>query len=81
MFLHQCGCWAEQLYRPSIKPLKPEEIKQIREEVNVSQSVFAACLNTSLWTLQLWESGKRHPSGAALKLLHVVQKHGIKVVL
>jgi len=27
-----------------------------------------------------WESGKKHPSGAALKWLSVVEKHGLDVL-
>jgi len=46
----------------------------------VSQAVFAALLNTSVSTVQKWEIGQKHPTGAALKLLHLVQKNGIDIV-
>lgn len=36
---------------PPIEPLESEQIKQIREAANVSQSVFAALLNTSVSTV------------------------------
>jgi putative transcriptional regulator len=42
--------------------------------------VFAAVLNTSVSTVQKWESGSKQPSGMALKLLAVVEKHGLKVL-
>jgi len=60
--------------------LEPLEIKRIREMAKVSQPVFARYLNTSESTVQKWESGSKHPSGMALKLLFVVQKHGLAVL-
>jgi len=60
--------------------IKPEQIKQIREHNHVSQPVFARYLNTSESTVQKWESGTKRPSGMALKLLSIVQKHGIQVL-
>ena len=60
--------------------LEPEQIKKIREHAHVSQPVFARYLNTSESTVQKWESGSKQPSGMALKLLAVVQKHGLEVL-
>lgn len=62
------------------KRFKPEEIKLIREENHVSQPVFARYLNTSESTIQKWETGAKHPSGMALKLLSIVQKHGLGIL-
>lgn len=60
--------------------MEPEQIKRIREQNHVSQPVFARFLNTSESTVQKWETGAKRPSGMALKLLAVVQKHGLKVL-
>ena len=60
--------------------INPETIKEIREHNHVSQPVFARFLNTSESTIQKWETGAKRPSGMALKLLAVVQKHGLKVL-
>jgi putative transcriptional regulator len=60
--------------------LKPTQIKRIRQSAHVSQPVFAKYLNTSESTIQKWESGSKQPSGMALKLLSVVQKHGLEVL-
>jgi len=57
-----------------------EEIKALRERNKVSQPVFARYLNTSASTVKQWESGDKHPSGMALKLLSIVQKHGLKIL-
>lgn len=54
------------------------QIKQIRSANNVSQSVFAGFLNTSVSTIQKWESGAKEPSGAALRLLQIVDRNGLE---
>lgn len=61
-------------------PIKPQEIKHLRERFRVSQPVFARYLNTSESTIEKWETGAKKPSGIALKLLSVVQKHGLKML-
>ena len=60
--------------------LSPDEIKALREQNRVSQPVFARYLNTSESTVQKWESGAKRPSGPALKLLGIVQKHGLRML-
>lgn len=60
--------------------LAPIQIKQLRENYHVSQPVFARYLNTSESTVEKWETGAKRPSGIALKLLNVVQKHGLKIL-
>ena len=56
------------------------QIKIIREKNHVSQPVFARYLNTSESTVKKWESGAKHPSGMALKLLAMVKKHGLQIL-
>lgn len=60
--------------------MEPRRIKRIRESQRVSQPVFARYLNTSESTVEKWESGAKRPSGMALKLLDIVEKHGLKVL-
>ena len=71
----------DRMCLPPVESLEPEQIKQIREEANVSQAVFAAVLNTSLSTVQKWEIGQKRPAGTALKLLHLVRKRGLDGVI
>jgi len=61
-------------------PMEPHRIKRIRESQRVSQPVFARYLNTSESTVEKWESGAKRPSGMALKLLDIVEKHGLKML-
>lgn len=53
---------------------KANQIKKIREHKKYSQAIFAKILNVSIKTVQSWESGQRHPSHAALRLLEIIDK-------
>ena len=55
--------------------IKPPEIKNVREELNVSQSEFALMIGVSIRTLQNWEQGRRKPEGPARALLHIASKN------
>jgi putative transcriptional regulator len=59
---------------------EPQQIKRLRESHHVSQPVFARYLNTSESTIEKWETGVKRPSGMALKLLTIIQKHGLSVL-
>jgi putative transcriptional regulator len=59
--------------------IEPTQIKRIRVSNGISQPVFARYLNTSESTVEKWETGAK-PSGMALKLLAVVQKHGLDIL-
>lgn len=43
----------------------------IRRQTQLSQAAFALLLGVSVRTVQEWEQGRRHPSGAAYTLLKV----------
>ena len=64
-----------------VESLSPEEIRALREHARVSQSVFAAMLNTSVSTIRKWELGDKHPSGPSLKLLNLVARKGVEILL
>lgn len=57
--------------------LRPAQIKKLRQRLRISQPVFARYLNTSESTVEKWETGAKQPSGMALKLLSIVEKHGL----
>jgi putative transcriptional regulator len=63
-----------------LREIEPAQIKHLREANNVSQRVFSRYLNISESTVEKWEAGAKKPSGMALKLLTIVQKHGLKVL-
>lgn len=61
----------------TITPLpeyKATDIKKIREEQNLSQTIFAEALGVSIKTVEAWESGRNKPRGSALRILQILQK-------
>lgn len=70
----------DALCLPKVKELSAAQIKRLRHKERASQGVFAAYLNTSLSTVQKWEQGAKKPNGPSMKLLNIVQKHGLKAL-
>ncbi|BET13237.1 transcriptional regulator [Pandoraea sputorum] len=70
----------DELCVPAVPKYTKTAIVKIRKSVHVSQGVLAAYLNTSASTVQKWEAGTKKPSGAAAKLLQVIEKHGLAVL-
>lgn len=65
---------------PKVADLSSAEIAEVREQPGVSQAVLAGFLNVAVNTVSQWERGKRRPTGAAQKLLHVVRTKGLDAV-
>lgn len=62
----------------------PEKVQTIRiNNARMSQAAFAAFLNVSVSAVQKWESPSagKPPSGAAAKLLQLIEARGIDAVL
>lgn len=55
--------------------VEANDVVKARLKSGLSQAQFAAALNISSRTLQQWEQGRRHPSGAAETLLKIVCRH------
>ena len=64
----------------NVPELAPKDILRLRKANKVSQPVFARYLGISESTVEKWESGAKRPSGMALKLLSLVEKHGLQVL-
>lgn len=82
--LHKAGamdaktlCEFDALSLPPIKHYTAGQVKRLRLEYKASQAAFAAYLNTSPSTVQMWERGRAKPSGASLKLLNLVEQKGL----
>ena len=71
----------EEVDYPNIKDLTATEIASIRRKSKLSQPVFAQYLNMNVSTIRQWEQGKKHPSGASLKLLNIIMNKGIEVLI
>jgi putative transcriptional regulator len=63
-----------------VQKMTPEKIRALREREKTSQTVFAAYLNVTPSLVSKWERGEKHPQGASLKLLSLVEKKGLEVV-
>ena len=85
--LNKAGVMSDQTMRefdvmclPKIKEFTPKQIRGLRKRNKASQSVFAAYLNTSPSTVQKWEQGQKSPSRLALKLLNLIDRHGLDLL-
>jgi putative transcriptional regulator len=82
--LHQIGAIDKKTMRDfdaacleTASEMKPEDIRALREREHVSQSVFALYFNVSKNIVSDWERGVKKPGGPALRLLSIVDKHGL----
>ncbi|HUW97391.1 MAG TPA: DNA-binding transcriptional regulator [Acidiferrobacter sp.] len=64
----------------SIPEYDAERIRALRKNLNLSQTVLAAVLNTSVSTVRKWEVGDKKPSGPSLKLLSLIERKGLEAV-
>ena len=70
----------DALCLPPVKNYTPTQIKRLRIRYKASQAVFAAFLNLSPSTVQKWEQGQKKPNGPSLKLLNLVDVHGLEAL-
>lgn len=64
----------------SIAEMTPERIRSLRERERASQSVFARHLNVTAGLVSQWERGEKRPRGPSLKLLSLVERHGLQAI-
>ena len=55
-------------------PFDAERVQRVRDELKLSQPVFAEVLNVSVSLVRAWERGARKPEGAAQRLLQLLEK-------
>ena len=70
----------DALCLPPVRHYTAADVRRIRKKANVSQAVFAVVLNVGTATVAAWERGAKEPSGAALKLLDLVERKGLLVL-
>ena len=85
--LHDAGVMEKRTLRQfddlcltPVRPMSAEEIRALREREHVSQAVFARHLNVTTGLVSQWERGAKHPAGASLKLLTLVQEKGLEAI-
>ncbi len=57
-----------------VKVYKADEVKKIRNSTGMSQKIFASYMGVSDKTVEAWEAGTNHPSGAASRLLSMIEQ-------
>jgi putative transcriptional regulator len=57
---------------------RDKEIKQIREDLNLTQKNFAFVLGVSPKTVEAWERGRTHPTGPAYRLMSFLAHNQIQ---
>ncbi len=50
------------------------EVKEVREQLNVSQPIFAKILGVSDDTVKAWERGANKPSGSSARLIQIAKE-------
>ncbi|KAI9132005.1 DNA-binding transcriptional regulator [Acaryochloris sp. CCMEE 5410] len=85
--LHQIGAISKTTMREfdetcltPIQPMSPDDIRALREHEHASQPVFAHYLNVSSNQVSDWERGVKKQSGAAMRLLTIVDKKGLHAI-
>ena len=59
--------------------LKPDEVRKVRERLNLSRAVFARALRTNERTLENWEQGRAAPNAQARLLIRIAAAYPDKV--
>lgn len=61
----------------SVAPLpnyRGKEIKDIRNKLGLTQSIFAYVFGVSIKTVEAWEAGRNQPTGPAQRMLSIIEK-------
>jgi putative transcriptional regulator len=85
--LHEIGLMSDLTMRefdalclPPVRDYTGAQVVKIRRSVKASQAVFAAFLNVGKSTVAAWEQGTKKPSGAAARLLDIVERKGLDAI-
>ena len=62
-----------------VKEYGAEQVRNIRNSVGMSQSTFAGYLGVTKKTVEAWEAGTNHPSGAASRILNMMEMKNIRL--
>lgn len=55
-----------------VKEYNNKQIKEIRNQAGMTQSVFANYMGVSKKTVEAWENGRTHPTGPAYRLMNIL---------
>jgi putative transcriptional regulator len=66
-----------------IKPVPTytaKKVKELRKELRLAQSAFAAVCGVSIKTVEAWEAGTNTPSGTASRLFQIIERDPALVI-
>lgn len=69
------GTIVHKLEVKEVKEFTPAEIKKIRIDSNMTQSLFASCIGVTKKAVEGWEGGRSKPDGAARRTLGLMQEN------
>ncbi len=75
---HRQGKRTLRTHKVEIKPvptLKARELRELRERLRLSRTVFARYLRTNPRTLENWEQGRARPNAQAAVLIRLVERY------
>ncbi|MEI7369803.1 helix-turn-helix domain-containing protein [Pectobacterium colocasium] len=72
---------AESQKTESRAGMDASRVRAIREREKISQSQLAGIINMSANSVQKWERGVSSPTGAALRILEVIERKGLSAIL
>jgi putative transcriptional regulator len=55
-----------------VKMYSNDQIRKIRNNAGMTQSVFASYMGVSKKTVEAWEKGRNNPTGSACRLLNIL---------
>jgi putative transcriptional regulator len=70
----------DMLCLPPVPAYSGVKIRSLRQRYKISQAVLAAVLNTSVSAVRQWEIGEKQPGGPSRKLLHILDRKGLKAL-
>jgi putative transcriptional regulator len=70
----------DELCLTPVRPMTAADIRALRTRERVSQAVFARHLNVTTGLISQRERGEKHPTGASLKLLNLVDRRGLAAI-
>ena len=66
------------VFRP-VRKYSGDEIRMIRNDLGLTQVVFAYLLGVSKKTVEAWEAGKNKPTGPALRMMELLYNKDISL--
>lgn len=74
---YEKGNLKDKVVKWTVNPVpdfESNEIKEVRNSLNMTQSTFAAVMGVSIKTVEAWEAGTNKPIGTARRMLSMLQK-------